>query len=304
MGSVVPAYQALHDFMAKEYVPACLDKIGASQLPNGKAFYEHRVRYYTTLNLTPQQVHDTGLSEVKRIRTEMDLVIAKTGFKGSFADFVTFLRTDKRFYVDTPEQLLKEVSLHLQEDGRPTADDVQDAAAHALRCETDPRFHRSQDDHRILQPAGRRRHARGYVLHEHVRSQGASALRTGSVVIPRSRSRSPLADRDHAGTPGRSQFSPLRGLHGVCRRLGLVLGAARTRERFLSGSLQRLRPFDVRDVARDAPRRRYRHALLRLDAPAGHRLHGRQRRLVDAQHRLRSRSLHLVAGAGGGVQDR
>ncbi len=110
MGSVVPAYQALHEFMAKEYVPACLDKIGASQLPNGKAFYEHRVRYYTTLDLTPQQVHDTGLAEVKRIRTEMDLVIAKTGFKGSFAEFVTFLRTDKRFYVDTPEQLLKEVS--------------------------------------------------------------------------------------------------------------------------------------------------------------------------------------------------
>jgi len=109
-GSVVPAYQALRDFLAKEYVPACRDNIGASSLPNGKAFYEHRVRYYTTLDLTPKQVHDTGLSEVKRIRSEMDLVIAKSGFKGSFAEFLTFLRTDNRFYVDTPEQLLKEVS--------------------------------------------------------------------------------------------------------------------------------------------------------------------------------------------------
>jgi len=108
--SVVPAFQALHDFMAKEYVPAARDKIGASELPNGKAFYEHRVRYYTTLDLTPQQVHDKGLSEVKRIRTEMDQVIKKTQFKGSFAEFVQFMRTDKRFYVDTPEQLLKEVS--------------------------------------------------------------------------------------------------------------------------------------------------------------------------------------------------
>ena len=109
-GSVVPGYQALRDFLAKEYVPACRDNIGASSLPNGKAFYEHRVRYYTTLDLTPKQVHDTGLSEVKRIRSEMDLVIAKSGFKGSFAEFLTFLRTDDRFYVDTPEQLLKEVS--------------------------------------------------------------------------------------------------------------------------------------------------------------------------------------------------
>lgn len=109
-GSVVPGYRALHDFMAKEYVPACRETIGASALPNGKAFYEHRIRYYTTLDLTPQQVHETGLAEVKRIRAEMDQVIAKTGFKGTFPEFVNFLRTDKRFYVDTPEQLLKEVS--------------------------------------------------------------------------------------------------------------------------------------------------------------------------------------------------
>jgi uncharacterized protein (DUF885 family) len=108
--SVVPGYRALRDFLAAEYVPACRDDIGASSLPNGKAFYEYRVRYYTTLDLTPQQVHDTGLSEVKRIRGEMDQVISKSGFKGSFAEFLTFLRTDARFYVDTPEQLLKEVS--------------------------------------------------------------------------------------------------------------------------------------------------------------------------------------------------
>jgi len=109
-GSVVPGYRDLRDFMAKEYVPACRGTIAASELPNGKAFYEHRVRYYTTLDLTPKQVHDTGLSEVKRIRAEMDAVIVKSGFKGSFADFLNFLRTDPRFYVDTPEQLLKEVS--------------------------------------------------------------------------------------------------------------------------------------------------------------------------------------------------
>jgi uncharacterized protein (DUF885 family) len=109
-GSVVPGYRTLRDFLANEYVPKCRENIGASSLPNGKEFYEFRVRYFTTLDLTPQQVHDTGLSEVKRIRAEMDQVMGKTGFKGSFAEFLTFLRTDDRFYVDTPEQLLKEVS--------------------------------------------------------------------------------------------------------------------------------------------------------------------------------------------------
>ncbi|HEX5131340.1 MAG TPA: DUF885 domain-containing protein [Candidatus Krumholzibacteria bacterium] len=109
--SVVPGYRAFRDFMAKEYVPACRESIGASDLPNGKAYYEHCVRYYTTLDLTPKQVHETGLAEVKRIRAEMDQVIAETGFKGTFPEFLEFLRTDKQFYVDTPEQLMKEAAL-------------------------------------------------------------------------------------------------------------------------------------------------------------------------------------------------
>ena len=108
--SVVPAYRALHAFMEKEYLPASRETIGASDLPNGKAYYEFRVRYYTTLDLTPQQVHETGLAEVKRIRSEMDGVIARTGFKGSFAEFLAFLRTDSRFYFDTPDALIREVS--------------------------------------------------------------------------------------------------------------------------------------------------------------------------------------------------
>ena len=110
MASVVPGYRAFGAFMGKEYVPACRETIGASELPDGKAYYEHCVRYYTTLNLTPRQVHDTGLAEVKRIRSEMDGVMAETGFKGTFAEFLEFMRTDKHFYVDTTEALLKEVS--------------------------------------------------------------------------------------------------------------------------------------------------------------------------------------------------
>ncbi len=111
MDSVVPGYRVFGEFMKKEYVPACRETIGAADLPNGKAYYEYCVRYYTTLDLTPRQVHETGLSEVKRIRAEMDGVIAKTGFEGSFAEFLEFLRTDPRFYVTTPEALMKETAL-------------------------------------------------------------------------------------------------------------------------------------------------------------------------------------------------
>ena len=114
MNSVVPGYELFLDFMMNEYLPASSDNIAASSLPNGKAYYEYRVRSFTTLNVTPQEVHDRGLSEVARIRTEMDEVIKESGFDGDFKAFVEFLRTDEQFYVDTPEQLMKEVAIVLK----------------------------------------------------------------------------------------------------------------------------------------------------------------------------------------------
>lgn len=107
---VQPAYQRYYDFFTKTYVPQARDDIAAHALPDGTAYYQNRLEYYTTLKLTPQQVHEIGLNEVKRIRAEMEQVIQQTGFKGSFAEFIQFLRTDPQFYVKTPEQLLKEAS--------------------------------------------------------------------------------------------------------------------------------------------------------------------------------------------------
>ena len=112
--SVVPGYRKLLSFLTDEYVPACREQIGASALPRGREFYRHRVRRFTTLDLDPQQVHDTGLAEVARIKKEMEAVIKQVDFAGDFKGFVEFLRTDPKFYADTPEQLLKEVSLVLK----------------------------------------------------------------------------------------------------------------------------------------------------------------------------------------------
>jgi len=78
----------------------------SSALPNGAAAYAFHVRWQTTTSLTPQQIHEIGLSEVKRIRAEMDKVVASTGFKGSFHDFTEFLRNDPRFYFDKPQDLV------------------------------------------------------------------------------------------------------------------------------------------------------------------------------------------------------
>ncbi len=104
--TIAPAFQKLREYVVSAYLPACRESIAASALPNGAAAYAFHVRWQTTTNLTPQQTHAIGLSEVRRIRAEMDKVIASTGFKGSFHDFTEFLRTDSRFFYDKPEDLV------------------------------------------------------------------------------------------------------------------------------------------------------------------------------------------------------
>ena len=109
--SVVPGYRAFGEFMRAEYYASAREEIGASALPNGRAYYEHRVRRFTTLDdRTPEEVHQIGLAEVARIRGGMDEIIAEVGFEGDFEAFVRFLRTDPRFYVDTPEELMEKTA--------------------------------------------------------------------------------------------------------------------------------------------------------------------------------------------------
>ena len=109
--SVVPGYRAFGEFMRAEYYASAREEIGASALPNGRAYYEHRVRRFTTLDdRTPEEVHQIGLTEVARIRGGMDEIIAEVGFEGDFEAFVRFLRTDPRFYVETAEELMEKTA--------------------------------------------------------------------------------------------------------------------------------------------------------------------------------------------------
>lgn len=107
IAAVNPAYQAYYRFFTEQYLPGARDTIAASALPNGAAYYQNRLEHYTTLQMTPEQVHQLGLEEVKRIRAEMQTVIDGLGFAGSFADFIQFLRTDPQFYARTPSELMR-----------------------------------------------------------------------------------------------------------------------------------------------------------------------------------------------------
>ncbi len=108
--AVVPAYREFLEFMIDEYRPGARTTLGASELSHGREYYAYLIRHFTTLDLTPDQVHEMGLKEVARIRREMDEVIREVEFEGDFDAFLQFLRTDPRFYPETPEQLLKEAS--------------------------------------------------------------------------------------------------------------------------------------------------------------------------------------------------
>ncbi len=106
--SVAPAYEKLLVFMENEYLPAARESIAMSDLPNGAAWYAYNVKQNTTTDLTPQQIHQIGLDEVKRIHGEMEEVIRSSGFEGSFEEFLVFLRTDPKFYHETEDGLLAE----------------------------------------------------------------------------------------------------------------------------------------------------------------------------------------------------
>ncbi len=108
--AIVPGYRRLLQFMTEEYIPHARTTIGASDLPNGAAYYAQCIKNFTTLELGAEEIHQIGLQEVARIQAEMLEIIEQTGFAGDFAAFLKFLRTDPRFYAKTPEQLLKEAS--------------------------------------------------------------------------------------------------------------------------------------------------------------------------------------------------
>jgi uncharacterized protein (DUF885 family) len=105
-GQIVPELRKFQSFIADVYLPAARKDIAASSLPGGMDYYRYAVRYQTTTDLSPEQIHEIGLSEVSRIRDEMSGVVGKVGFQGSFADFLKSLRSDPKFYYTRTEDLI------------------------------------------------------------------------------------------------------------------------------------------------------------------------------------------------------
>lgn len=105
--NVVPQFKRIKDFFETEYLPKTRTTLGVSETPNGDAYYQNRINYYTTsTQYKADDIHQIGLKEVARIKAKMEQIIKDLNFEGSFSDFLQFLRTDEQFYAKTPKELL------------------------------------------------------------------------------------------------------------------------------------------------------------------------------------------------------
>ncbi|MFT4994840.1 MAG: hypothetical protein ACI965_001882 [Paraglaciecola sp.] len=112
--AVVPAYQAFHDYFVNEYMPKCRTQPGISSVKGGAQYYAYVANYYTTTDLTARQIHDLGLSEVKRIRAQMQQIIDKLNFTGSYGEFLAFLANDPQFYAQDRQDVLEKTAFITQ----------------------------------------------------------------------------------------------------------------------------------------------------------------------------------------------
>ena len=301
---VEPALRKLHGYLVNTYLPAARESIAMGDLPNGKAWYAYEARVYTTTDLTPEQIHQIGLAEVKRIRGEMDGLIAATGFKGSFADFCRFLRTDPRFFYDKPEDLLtgyRDIAKRIDPElirlfGKlprlPYG--VVPVPAYAEKSQTTAYY----EDGSLAAARPGEFNANTYDLKS--RPKWEMEALTLHEAVPGHHLQLSLAQE----LEGVSRVAQVRRLHRLRRGLGALRREPGRRDRPLQGPLLQVRPAHLRNVAGDPPGGGYRHAHHGVDAPAGDRLFQGQRRQARPRHRGRGRPLHRLAGAGARLQDR
>ena len=103
---ILPRLRKLHEYLETEYLPACRESVGASSLPSGAEAYAYLARWVTTTPLSPKEIHEIGLREVRRVRAAMEVAMARSGFQGSYREFCHFLRTDRRFFWSSASELL------------------------------------------------------------------------------------------------------------------------------------------------------------------------------------------------------
>jgi uncharacterized protein (DUF885 family) len=221
--TVVPQYAKLKDYFTNEYLPASYPSVGVWQRPDGADYYAFLARSYTTTNLTPQQIHERGLAEVARIRGEMERIKTQVGFKGTLPEFFQFLRTDRRFFYNSPEELLnayralsRRIDPELVRVFRtlPRTPYGVISIPEKIAPDTTTAYYNS--------PAADGSRP-GYYYVNLYKPEVRPEMGNDGSQFARSRSRSPFAISPAAGTRRSAELQKIRRLHGVYRRLGFII---------------------------------------------------------------------------------
>ena len=285
--AIIPAYRDLLSFYRDSYVPGARKTVGASALPDGDAYYRAEVREYTTLALSPEEIHQLGLKEVARIVADMKRTMAEAGFKGSFADFLKFLRTDPQFIARTPDDLMGVSSYAAKRvDGR-LKDYFEVLPRRRFAIIPVP------DALAPFYTAGRGglTSCQMNTYNLPVRPLYNIPVLTLHECAPGHSFQAALAEEGKSPPPLPPQPLFLR----LWRGLGPVYRMARDRDGDLSHPLRTLRPAKLRNVARRPAGDRHRPPPLRLVARPGDRL-SRSRTPLCRCTRSRPRSIATSAG--------
>ena len=299
---VIPAYRRLHNYLKTEYLPNARAGIGMSELPNGASWYAYLVRYYTSTSMTPAQVHELGLSEVARIRAEMEQVKKQVGHAGDLRSFLDVLRADPGLHYKEPAELLAGYGVLRQRvtSALPLIFAVKPKATFEIRPVEAFRAATAAAGSYVPPSADGKRPGVFYVNTYDLASRPKYSME--ALYLHEAEPGHHLQVAIAQEATGLPRFRRFALRHRIWRGLGAVRGVARPRPRPVHRSLQRVRRTLERDVAGRAAGGGHGHSLQGLDARAGSRLPAREYRARRSGHRCGSGSLHRVAGPGARLQ--
>ncbi len=229
VSAAAPAFAKLRAFVRDEYIPKARTAIAGEALPEGKAYYAAKIRQYTTLDLTPEQIHEIGIKEVARIDADMQATMKAAGWKGDFAGFLHFLKTDPQFTAQVAVRADGEVGLCREQDQRPAQIPRRPSAALSLHDPADPGQYRALRDRR-------QRRARE-LPDEHLQPAGAAALYDPAVDRARMRAGPQLPGRARARGARPAADPPHDLFLGLWRGLGTLYRMARHPDGHLRNAL-------------------------------------------------------------------
>jgi uncharacterized protein (DUF885 family) len=269
--SVIPTYVKFTAFVRDEYAPKGRAEPGAWSLPDGDAWYAFRVKESTTTNLTPEEIHELGLAQVKEIETRMLGVVNQLGYK-DMKSFKAAVDADPKLHAQSREQIL---DLYRKYEDQMYAKlpemfgRLPKSKLEVMPVEEFREKEASDASYVDGTPDGSRP---GHIMVNTGDYSKRTLLDLETTAYHEGVPGTSHADLNRSGTARVADFPAARILYGVHRRMGALLRATGQRSRVLSGPVQLLRPLAGRHAASDPPGRRYRLPLQALDAAAGGRL--------------------------------